>query len=113
MTKKCQICGKDYKFCPECDRVDSYKKVVDDPVCYKIYMVIYQYRTNIIDIDKAKEEFSTIGVTAKTLSDFKLIDSVRNYVAEIVKEAEIETETEDVEVMEEEPKAYRKSKKYK
>lgn len=118
MTVNCQICGASYKYCPECEKAHSYKRVVDEPTCYKIYMVIYEYRTNVIDKDKAKEEFATIGITNKTLPNFKMIDSVRNYVAEIIKEDEVDIEiteesTEEETVSWEEPKTYKKSKKNK
>lgn len=90
MTAKCQICNAEYKHCPNCDKANSYKSVADTPVCYKIYLVLYELRENIIDKDKAKQELATIGVTEKTLRNFKLIDAVRNRIADIVKEEIIE-----------------------
>lgn len=114
MTANCQICGASYKYCPECGRIDSYKKVVDNSDCYKIYMVIYELRTNVIDKDKAKEEFATIGITETTLPNFKLIDSVRNHIADIIKEeVEMADVVADIVEEEEEIKAFRKSKKNK
>lgn len=96
MTFNCQICGNDYKHCPECERGHSYKNVVDNPTCYKIYLVLYELRESIIDKDKAKQELATIGVTQKTLSNFKLIDAVRNKIADIVKEEVMITKSEEV-----------------
>lgn len=110
MTVKCQICNTEYKHCPECDKANSYRKVADTPVCYKIYMVLYELRTGIIDDAKAKEELATIGVTEKTLNNFKLIEAIRNRIAEIVKEEPVVITVESEEV-EEEIKAFRKSKK--
>lgn len=107
MTVKCQICNSEYKFCPDCDKINSYKKVVDNPTCYKIYMILYEFRENIIDKDKAKTEFATIRVTEKTLRNFKLIDAVHNRIAEIIREDIIESE----EI--ENSKAFKKSAKYK
>lgn len=114
MTANCQICGGAYKYCPDCDKIDSYKKVADAPDCYKIYLIIYEYRTHVIDKDKAKEEFARIGVTEKTLLKFKLTDSVRNYIADIVKDEIVEQaiESDNVE-LEEEISTYKKSKKNK
>lgn len=107
MTVKCQICNTEYKHCPECDKANSYRKVADTPVCYKIYMVLYELRTGIIDNVKAKEEFAAIGVTEKTLRNFKLIEAVHNRIAEIVKEEPVIIAVET----EEEIKTFRKSKK--
>lgn len=98
MTKKCQICDASYKYCPDCEKIDAYRKVVDKPDCYKIYLIIYEYRTNIIDKSKAKSEFESMGLTSSTIDKFDMIPDVRNYVAEIVKEDEIEvSETFDTE----------------
>lgn len=97
MTTKCQICGTEYKYCPECNKIDSYKKVADRPDCYKIYLIIYEYRTNVIDKSKAKEEFKTIGITEKTLSNFGMVDSVHDYVLEIIKEEKVSDNAIDVE----------------
>lgn len=116
MTSNCQICGASYKYCPNCDRIDSYKKVVDEADCYKVYVVIYEYRTHVIDKDKAKEEFATIGITSKTLPNFRLIDSVRNYIADIVKEdevTEIVEKTIEQEEKSDEEMTFKKSKKNK
>lgn len=115
MTANCQICGAKYKFCPECNRIDAYKKVVDAPDCYKVYLIIYEYRTHVIDKDKAKAEFTSVGITNNTLHKFNFLDSIRNYIADIIKEdVEIDNVAlDDIEVEEEENKAYRKSKKNK
>lgn len=112
MTVKCQICDTEYKHCPECDKTHSYKTVADNPTCYKIYIVLYELRTGIINQAKAKDEFAAIGITEKTLMNFKLIDAVRNRIAEIVKEDMIE-EVIDSEEVKEIEMTYKKSKKNK
>lgn len=116
MTKKCQICDTSYKYCPDCERIDAYRKVVDTSDCYKIYLIIYEYRTNIIDKAKAKSEFESMGLNSSSIDKFNMIDDVRNYVADIVKEDEIEvSETFDTEseFSTEEYKSNKKTKKNK
>lgn len=110
MTVKCQICNTEYKHCPECDKANSYRKVADNPTCYKIYMVLYELRTGIIDNARAKEELATIGVTTKTLRNFKLIDAVYDRIAEIVKEETVEVTVKSEEA-EDEVKTFKKFKK--
>ena len=90
MTIRCQICDTEYKHCPHCEKANSYKNVADTPVCYKIYLVLYELRENVIDKDKAKQELAMVGVTEKTLSNFKLISAVRNKIADIVKDEAVE-----------------------
>lgn len=112
MTVKCQICNTEYKHCPECDKAHSYKSVADNPTCYKIYIVLYELRTGIIDETKAKEELANIGVTKKTINNFKLIDAVRNRIETIVKEDVVE-ETIDSEEVEDTARIFKKIKKNK
>lgn len=63
---KCQICGKEYNYCPKCKNIGSWKAIADTHECYQIAMVLTGYREGIVNEQQAKEQFENIGINADT-----------------------------------------------
>lgn len=70
MVAKCIVCGKEYKYCPDCGRVESYKTIADTALCYSVYLIIIEHRDKIIDDEKALSKLDEIGVTKNNLDKF-------------------------------------------
>jgi hypothetical protein len=80
---KCQICGKEYNYCPKCRNIGSWRAIVDTHECYQIAMILIEYREGIIDEIKASEHFEAIGIKAN--SDLShLLDAVARDVKKII-----------------------------
>ena len=81
----CIICGKGYHACDSCDSVKSFtpwRALADTADHYKIYMVIKQYNSKMINKNEAKTMLSNIDLTG--MDSFK--DSVKSVLNEILKE---------------------------
>lgn len=83
MKKFCQICGASYDYCPTCKDL-KYKEVVDNPVCYTVYNVLYEYRTGIIDKKKASEKLRSVRINKYNIDRVTKIASVRDKILEIL-----------------------------
>jgi len=83
MEKNCMICGKTYKYCPDCERTESYKDVVDTPICYSVYLTVIEHRDKVIDSDKAIEKLTSVGMTKDKLNKFELRDVIKNMILDI------------------------------
>ena len=81
----CIICGKGYHACDSCDSVKSFtpwRAIADTVDHYKIYMVIKQYKSNLITKEEARAMLLNIDLTG--MGNFK--DSVKKRLDEILKE---------------------------
>lgn len=83
MEKSCMICGKTYKYCPACERTESYKDVVDTPVCYSVYLTVIEHRDKVIDSNKAIEKLKTVNMTKDNYNRFELRDIIRSMIKNI------------------------------
>lgn len=70
MTKNCKVCGKAYKFCPDCEPTASYKEIVDTPTCYAAWLTVIEYRDKVIDAKKAVSKFKEYGITKNKADSF-------------------------------------------
>lgn len=77
------ICGKTYKYCPACERTESYKDVVDTPVCYSVYLTVIEHRDKVIDSNKAIEKLKTVNMTKDNYNRFELRDIIRSMIKNI------------------------------
>lgn len=97
MEKNCMICSKAYKYCPDCERTESYKDVVDTPSCYAVYLTVIEHRDNVIDSNKAIEKLKTVNMTKDNYDKFELRDVIKKMIqnifdSEVVKEEFISEE---------------------
>jgi hypothetical protein len=70
MTKNCKVCGKAYKFCPDCEPTASYKEIVDTPTCYAAWLTVIEYRDKVIDAKKAVNKLKEYGITKNKADNF-------------------------------------------
>lgn len=85
--RECKICGKLYKYCPDCERIGSWKAVADNVVCYSIYIIMIEYRDGIICSDKAVEKLNNIGITKDKVAELDVTDSIRKMINKIFSES--------------------------
>src|SRR5574344_892401 len=81
--KLCTICGKEYAYCPTCERLGGWKYYTDTPECFQIFMILSEIREGVITKEEAKTNFGHIGIT----SDYdysNLIPAVADVVKDIV-----------------------------
>lgn len=97
--KNCTICGKEYVYCPNCEKLGGYKYYADTPECYQIFMILSEIREGVITKAEAKTNFSYIGIT----SDYDFSNLIPS-VAEVVKDIVTDDSIED------KPKTKKKSK---
>lgn len=83
----CQICGKGYYACDKCEKLNSYKIVVDTPACYGVYLVLTELRQGVIDQTEAQKKLKEQGLTLTVLKQSKTeyIPDVFNKLAEILR----------------------------
>lgn len=80
MEKNCMICGKAYKYCPDCERTELYKDVVDTPICYSVYLTVIEHRDKVIDSNKAIEKLKTVNMTKDNYNKFELRDVIKTMI---------------------------------
>lgn len=108
MEKNCMICGKTYKYCPDCERTESYKDVVDTPSCYSVYLTVIEHRDKVIDSNKAIEKLKTVNMTKSNLDKFELRDVIKTMILNI-----FEDEVSDNSISDESDSKITRKKKYK
>lgn len=84
----CRICGKKYKVCDRCDTARNrtpWRVIADTAEHYQIWIVIRQYKQNLITKQKAKEMLSNIPFQDE-LDTF--IPAVRDTINSIMTDAE-------------------------
>ena len=81
----CIICGTGYHACDSCDSMKSFtpwRAIADTVDHYKIYVIIKQYKSNLITKEEARNMLLNIDLTG--MENFK--ESVKNRLNEILKE---------------------------
>lgn len=61
--KKCSVCGKEYNYCPNCEKTHSWKFYACEHEHYQIHMTLDSYRGNVFSKKDVIEYFETIGIT--------------------------------------------------
>lgn len=98
---ECQICGNKYYACNSCEKANSWKIVSCSPVCYQIYIIITDYRLNIVSQIESIKRLDKIGINIDTIDTYaKLTDSMRKMIKEIL----------SVEIKSDEPKPIKKAR---
>lgn len=62
-VKKCSVCGKEYNYCPNCEKTHAWKFYTCIPEHYQIHMALDQYRSDVFDKKDTADYFETIGIT--------------------------------------------------
>ena len=92
MTKNCKVCGKPYKFCPDCERVETYKDIVDTPICYAAWLTVVEYRDKVIDAKKAVSKFKEYGITKEKAKDY--LNDVKSLILDAYNKGETKSDDE-------------------
>ncbi len=83
--KACTVCGKEYTYCPNCERLGSWKYYADTPECFQIFMIFSQIREGTLTEGEAVTQFWHIGITLDY--DFsKFIPSVADEIKRMLTE---------------------------
>lgn len=90
MTKNCKVCGKAYKFCPDCEPTASYKEIVDTPTCYAAWLTVIEYRDKVIDAKKAVSKFKEYGITKDKADSFT--DGIKALVLDVYAQGDSESD---------------------
>lgn len=93
MTKDCMVCGKAYKYCPDCEPSASYKDVVDTPTCYAAWLTVIEYRDKVIDAKKAVNRFKEYGITKNKANDFN--DDIKALIFDAYNKGESKAENSE------------------
>lgn len=80
---ECVICGNGYYACNKCDKINSWRKYVDTPSCYQLFLIIEEYMHEVISKAEARKLLANIGITFKTLKKEDYKESVYNVLADI------------------------------
>lgn len=80
---ECVICGNGYYACNKCDKINSWRRYVDTPSCYQLYLIIEEYMHEVISKVEARKLLANIGITFKTLKKEGYKESVYNVLADI------------------------------
>lgn len=81
----CIICGKGYHACDACDEVKTFtpwRRLVDSPEHYQVYLIVRDYGAKLISKAEAKNMLNNTDIS--DMSSFK--DGVRNILTEILRE---------------------------
>jgi hypothetical protein len=80
---ECVICGNGYYACNKCDKINSWRRYVDTPSCYQLFLIIEEYMHEVISKAEARKLLANIGITFKTLKKEDYKESVYNVLADI------------------------------
>ena len=62
---ECIICGNGYYACNKCDKINSWRRYVDTPSCYQLYLIIEEYMHEVISKVEARKLLANIGITSE------------------------------------------------
>lgn len=62
--KKCSVCGKEYNYCPNCEKLHSWRFYACEHEHYQIHMTLDGYRSGVYSKKDVVEYFETIGITS-------------------------------------------------
>lgn len=80
---ECVICGNGYYACNKCDKINSWRRYVDTPSCYQLFLIIEEYMHEVISKAEARKLLANIGITFKTLKKEDYKELVYNVLADI------------------------------
>lgn len=80
---ECVICGNGYYACNKCDKINSWRRYVDTPSCYQLFLIIEEYMHEVISKAEARKLLANIGITFKTSKKEDYKESVYNVLADI------------------------------
>ena len=81
----CQICGNEYYACNSCEKTNSWKIVSCSPVCYQIYIIITEYRLNIVNQIESIQKLNKIGINIDNIDTYKnLTETIKKLIKEIL-----------------------------
>lgn len=83
LNHKCDICGKEYYFCPDCGNAKSFtpwRTIVDSIEHYKIFLIIKDYTNKYIDVKEAKRLLNNQDLSE--LDTFR--DEIKNVINDIL-----------------------------
>lgn len=89
---KCDICGNEYYFCPDCGNAKSFtpwRTIADSVEHYKIFLILRDYTNKYIDITEAKRLLSMRDLNG--LDNFRL--EIKNVINDILAYQDIVTVT--------------------
>lgn len=92
MTKNCKVCGKPYKFCPDCERLETYKDIADTPICYATWLTVIEYRDKVIDATKAVSKFKEYGITKNNAENY--CDDIKKLILDAYNKGETKNDDE-------------------
>ena len=80
---KCILCGKNYKYCPVCDRsLPAWKSLYDEENCMTIFETTRDYGHKLISAEKAKEILKDCDLSNKSnfrAENKKLLEEILSY----------------------------------
>lgn len=78
---QCAICGQMYNYCPSCANTHAWKFYTDTHEHYQIFLILKQFKAELINRDEAIKAFKNLGITKDSdLSIFKprVADKIKN-----------------------------------
>lgn len=83
LKRSCLVCGKEYKYCKDCERNHSYKEITCNPIHYSIFIVIIEYRDRVINKEKAIEKLNNLNITYSNYQNYTWENSIKKFLDEI------------------------------
>lgn len=84
VTDKCQVCGKEYKYCNKCNDYHNWREVCCSSECYKIYLIITQHRLGITDDSETVKLLNAKGINLGTINSLNVNDITKNYILKVL-----------------------------
>ena len=85
---QCQICGREYYACNKCEKLNSYKLVVDKPECYGIYLILLEIRQGVLTMaeanDKLRDKYD-LSLTSLKKHKADYLPEIYNKLTEILR----------------------------
>lgn len=91
---KCIVCGKEYRFCPNCtefDKMPRWMSLFCGDNCHDVFAVANDYEGGILTKEKAAEELKKLDLSARDKYHDSLKNSVDKILGEVVKEEKTRT----------------------
>ena len=83
LNATCSICGKRYFVCSTCRSVKTVKPwrtITDTIECYKIYMIVHNYKNNAISKEEARKQLKECTLPGTFQDHIKIaIDEINSY----------------------------------
>lgn len=82
MKINCQICGKEYDCCPDCQKRGNWRSIVCSPEHYQIVQILRDYREGVLNDKEATERLGFLGITADT--ELNMLGAVERDIKAII-----------------------------